>query len=123
MDGPLIDQADRLVGQAGGQRADLQGLTPFKMQVTDGSGTKWWNREISFGTGHRRADLLAFTREFATLNAAEIPLAQGRLDDHERNGTRVTRLEEFTGAARLQIIFLRGEGERLGAARGGMGKA
>jgi general secretion pathway protein F len=51
-----------------------QGLTPIKMQAADGSGTKWWNREITLATGHQRADLLAFTREFATLNAAEIPL-------------------------------------------------
>jgi len=51
-----------------------RGLTPFKVHAADGSDSKWWNREISFGTGNQRADLLAFTREFATLSAAEIPL-------------------------------------------------
>lgn len=51
-----------------------QGLTPFQMRATDASGAKWWNRELSFGGGSHRADLVAFTREFAMLNAAEIPL-------------------------------------------------
>jgi general secretion pathway protein F len=51
-----------------------QGLTPFKIYSVTESGTKWWNREIFAGTGAQRANLLAFTREFAMLNAAEIPL-------------------------------------------------
>jgi general secretion pathway protein F len=51
-----------------------QGLTPFQMRPASQAGTKWWNRDISFGDGSRRADLVAFTREFAMLNAAEIPL-------------------------------------------------
>ena len=51
-----------------------QGLTSFQMRPANPSGTKWWNRDISFGDGAHRADLVAFTREFAMLNAAEIPL-------------------------------------------------
>jgi general secretion pathway protein F len=51
-----------------------QGLTPFQMRAANDSGTKWWNREIFSSAGSQRADLVAFTREFAMLNAAEIPL-------------------------------------------------
>jgi general secretion pathway protein F len=51
-----------------------QGLTPFQMRPANQSATQWWNRDISFGEGSHRADLVAFTREFAMLNAAEIPL-------------------------------------------------
>jgi general secretion pathway protein F len=52
----------------------VQGLTPFKIDATNDAGTKWWNREIFSGAGSQRADLVAFTREFAMLKAAEIPL-------------------------------------------------
>src|SRR5437762_6883329 len=51
-----------------------QGLSPFQMRATDEAGKKWWNREIVIGGGSHRADLVAFTREFAMLNAADIPL-------------------------------------------------
>ena len=51
-----------------------QGLTPFQMRASVQSATKWWNREIMVGAGSGHADLVAFTREFATLNAADIPL-------------------------------------------------
>ena len=51
-----------------------RGLSPYQMRATDEVGTKWWNRDISFGNGKARADLLAFTREFSMLNAADIPL-------------------------------------------------
>lgn len=51
-----------------------QGLSPFQLRATDRSSAKWWNREIVFGSGTQRADLVAFTREFAMLNAADIPL-------------------------------------------------
>jgi general secretion pathway protein F len=51
-----------------------QGLTPFETRPENESTTKWWQREISFGGGAQAADLVAFTREFATLNAADIPL-------------------------------------------------
>jgi general secretion pathway protein F len=51
-----------------------QGLSPFQMRAADGSGTKWWNREISLSGGSHRADLIAFTREFAMLCGADIPM-------------------------------------------------
>jgi len=51
-----------------------RGLSPYQMRAADEAGTKWWNRDISFGNGKARADLLAFTREFSMLNAADIPL-------------------------------------------------
>lgn len=51
-----------------------QGLSPIQMRAADESGTKWWNRDIVIGSGSSRADLVAFTREFAMLNAADIPL-------------------------------------------------
>jgi general secretion pathway protein F len=35
---------------------------------------KWWQRELFSGRGPSAADLTAFTREFATLTAADIPL-------------------------------------------------
>lgn len=51
-----------------------RGLSPFRMQAARETGARWWNREISIGNGSRRTDLLAFTREFSMLNAADIPL-------------------------------------------------
>jgi general secretion pathway protein F len=51
-----------------------QGLSPFQMRGADSSGTKWWNREITLGGGSDARDLLAFTREFSTLTAADIPM-------------------------------------------------
>ncbi|MGJ4946766.1 type II secretion system F family protein [Bradyrhizobium sp. HKCCYLS20291] len=51
-----------------------QGLSPFQMRAADAAGTKWWNREITLGGGSGRADLLAFTRAFSTLSAADIPM-------------------------------------------------
>jgi general secretion pathway protein F len=51
-----------------------RGLTPFQMRAANDTGTKWWNRELFSSGGAQRADLVAFTREFAMLNAAEIPL-------------------------------------------------
>ncbi|HEY7298468.1 MAG TPA: type II secretion system F family protein [Xanthobacteraceae bacterium] len=51
-----------------------QGLTPFAMRSEDQSNKPWWRRDITFGGGSLRAELASFTREFATLNSAEIPL-------------------------------------------------
>ncbi|MGJ4961323.1 type II secretion system F family protein [Bradyrhizobium sp. HKCCYLRH3061] len=51
-----------------------QGLSPFQMRAADSDGTKWWNREITLSGGSDRGDLLAFTREFSTLCAADIPM-------------------------------------------------
>lgn len=51
-----------------------QGLVPFQMRSVDRSGQRWWQRDL-FGHGSTRPkDLASFTREFATLMVAEIPL-------------------------------------------------
>jgi general secretion pathway protein F len=51
-----------------------QGLTPFHLQASDADGERWWQREV-FGRGRSSpAQLASFTRDFATLNSAEIPL-------------------------------------------------
>jgi general secretion pathway protein F len=70
-----------------------QGLTPFQMRAAGDSGTKWWNRELFTGAGAQRGDLVAFTREFAMLNAAEIPL-----DDALRI------LREQASSSRLRVL-------------------
>lgn len=51
-----------------------QGLTPFEMRVVDRFAKSWWKRDLIARGGPTQADLASFTREFATLNAAEIPL-------------------------------------------------
>lgn len=50
-----------------------QGLTAFRLQGAGQEGVRWWQREL-FAGGARRSDLAAFTREFATLVGAGIPL-------------------------------------------------
>lgn len=51
-----------------------QGLTPFHLRQASGSEEKWWQREVFAPRGPSGADLASFTRDFATLNTAEIPL-------------------------------------------------
>lgn len=51
-----------------------QGLTPFHVRAESEAVTKWWQRDISFRTRSKTADLVAFTRNLATLYAADIPL-------------------------------------------------
>src|SRR5437870_956362 len=51
-----------------------QGLTPFQMRAVAAAGRKWWQRELFAGEGGSRAHLVPFTRDLATLIAAEIPL-------------------------------------------------
>jgi general secretion pathway protein F len=51
-----------------------QGLAPFKMRPLGQRGERWWQRELFLRRVSSTADLTAFTREFATLSAAEIPL-------------------------------------------------
>ncbi|WP_316228460.1 type II secretion system F family protein [Bradyrhizobium sp. SZCCHNR1039] len=50
-----------------------RGLSPFDIRVNDDR-AKWWNRDIAIGSSGFRADLLAFTREFSMLCAADIPM-------------------------------------------------
>ena len=51
-----------------------QGLTPFHMKAADAGGERWWQREVFAGARTSPAQLASFTRDFATLNNAEIPL-------------------------------------------------
>ena len=51
-----------------------QGLTPFHLQAAGAAGERWWQREVFGGTRTSPAQLASFTRDFATLNSAEIPL-------------------------------------------------
>ncbi len=51
-----------------------QGLTPFHMKAAGADAGRWWQREIFAGTRSSPAQLASFTRDFATLNSAEIPL-------------------------------------------------
>jgi general secretion pathway protein F len=51
-----------------------QGLTPFHMQASAADGERWWQREVFGRTRSSPAQLASFTRDFATLNSAEIPL-------------------------------------------------
>jgi general secretion pathway protein F len=51
-----------------------QGLTPFHMQAADAEGEQWWQREVFGGSRSSPAQVASFTRDFATLNSAELPL-------------------------------------------------
>jgi general secretion pathway protein F len=52
-----------------------QGLTAFEMRPEGETGKPWWQRDLlSIRSGSRKGELAAFTREFATLNGAEVPL-------------------------------------------------
>lgn len=52
-----------------------RGLTAFSITSKSPAGTSWWHRDLfRSGSSTRPDDLAAFTRELATLNAADIPL-------------------------------------------------
>lgn len=59
---------------AANQMLWTQGLTPFHMQAADAGTERWWQREVFGGGKSTPAQLASFTRDFATLNSAEIPL-------------------------------------------------
>ena len=65
---------DAATEDAAGDMLWAQGLTPFQMRLADQSAKPWWQRELFSGHRSVAADLASFTREFATLNTAEIPL-------------------------------------------------
>ncbi len=65
---------DAVTQDAAGDMLWAQGLTPFQMRLADQSAKPWWQREVFSGHRSLAADLASFTREFATLNTAEIPL-------------------------------------------------
>ena len=51
-----------------------QGLTPFRMEPAQGSSDRWWQRELFSRSRTSLRELASFTREFATLMVADIPL-------------------------------------------------
>lgn len=59
---------------AAGDALWSQGLTPFQMRRADQSDGPWWQRELFSGGNSSASELASFTREFATLNVADIPL-------------------------------------------------
>jgi general secretion pathway protein F len=65
---------DAVTMDAAGDLLWAQGLTPFQMRLADQSGKPWWQRELFAGQHALAPDLASFTREFATLSTAEIPL-------------------------------------------------
>src|SRR5690242_9609166 len=79
-----------------------KGLTPFQLRSEDPSGKPWWQRELLSGRGSSQADLASFTREFATLTAAEIPL-----DDALRiasDQAASTRMREIIGQLLAEVL-------------------
>src|SRR5216683_719483 len=65
---------DAVTQDAAGDLLSAQGLTPFQMRLADQSARPWWQRELFSAQRSRPAELASFTREFATLSTAEIPL-------------------------------------------------
>jgi general secretion pathway protein F len=52
-----------------------QGLTAFEIRPGGEAGKPWWQRDLfQMRIGSSKGELTAFTREFATLNGAEVPL-------------------------------------------------
>ncbi len=51
-----------------------QGLVSLEIRPADGAGVPWWRREVFASRSSSRSELASFTREFATLFAAGIPL-------------------------------------------------
>src|SRR5262249_40183791 len=51
-----------------------QGLTPWELRDGGLGDLKWWQRELFGGKSARRAEIAAFTRGFATLVRAEMPI-------------------------------------------------
>jgi general secretion pathway protein F len=51
-----------------------EALIPFEMRQTDDLPKRWWQRDLFSSETLSRTDFTSFTREFATLNSADIPL-------------------------------------------------
>ncbi|MBR1201852.1 MULTISPECIES: type II secretion system F family protein [unclassified Bradyrhizobium] len=96
LDGGLAEGAiDAASVDAASEILWSQGLTPFQMRASAEGGTKWWNREITIGGGSEPADLVAFTREFAMLSAAEIALDDAlRILQTQASSSRLRALVE-----------------------------
>src|ERR1700686_1826536 len=66
-----IDAASQEIAS---QQLWAQGLTPFQMKAAHGDTVRWWQRELLSSRRTSLRQLASFTREFATLMSAEIPL-------------------------------------------------
>jgi general secretion pathway protein F len=84
---------DAVTQDAAGDMLWARGLTPFQMRLGDQSAKPWWQRELSSGHRSAASDLASFTREFATLNTAEIPLDDSlRILSEQATSTRISTL-------------------------------
>jgi general secretion pathway protein F len=66
IDAASHELASRLLG--------AQGLTAFQMKPVRGDAVRWWQRDLLSSQRTSLRQLASFTREFATLMSAEIPL-------------------------------------------------
>ncbi|MES5484936.1 type II secretion system F family protein [Bradyrhizobium sp. INPA03-11B] len=72
-----------------------RGLTPFRLQITGNAKLPWWRRDLTSKDDARAEDLTAFTREFATLHAAEVPLDDAlRILSEQTTSAKVRELSE-----------------------------
>jgi general secretion pathway protein F len=53
-----------------------RGLTPFQLAGSQRGPARWWQREVFGGSRGLHAELATFTRGFATLMSADIPLEE-----------------------------------------------
>jgi general secretion pathway protein F len=71
--GQIEAASERAVGEVLSARR----LVPFEVEASAGAVIPWWKRDIVFSkTSFSRTELAWFTREFATLAAAGIPLTE-----------------------------------------------
>jgi general secretion pathway protein F len=65
---------DAISADAASEMLWSRGLSSFHLKAEMHSEQRWWQREILSAKKNRQIELALFTREFATLLAAEIPL-------------------------------------------------
>ncbi len=74
------------------ERLVKSGLTPYVTRTAADAGS-WWNKDISFRRDFSARELLSFTREFATLQLAQLPLDDClRILKEESRAPRVGKL-------------------------------
>jgi general secretion pathway protein F len=67
-------QIEAISEKTASDRLWAQKLVPFELTVSGTETTPWWRRELFAGDSLSQAQLTTFTREFATLASAGIPL-------------------------------------------------
>jgi hypothetical protein len=84
-----------------------QGLTPFQMETVHDAAVRWWQRELFPRWQNSRGELAPFTREFATLMAADIPLDDAlRIVCDQANSAPMTRIAKELRADVLNGVAL-----------------